>query len=76
MADTGTDFSWTDTDSVVVRQQAAVAVYENPDGDVVIRRQRDWNENEDVFVVIPRDQVRTVIKAIERVRSNETADAK
>lgn len=26
------DFSWRDTDSVVVRQQDAIAVYSNPDG--------------------------------------------
>jgi hypothetical protein len=67
MADNGADFSWSNTESVVVRQQDAIAVYGNPDGDMVIRRQRDWNEDDDAWIVIARDQVRTVMKAMEKV---------
>jgi hypothetical protein len=48
MSDDSEDFSWRDTDAVAVRQQDAIAVYSNPDGDLVIRRRQAWDENEDV----------------------------
>jgi len=40
MSDDSQDFSWRDTDAVVVRQQDAIAVYSNPDGDLLIRRRQ------------------------------------
>jgi len=61
------EFNWNETDSMVVRSQSAIAVYANPAGDLVVRRQQEWNENEDVFIVIAKTQVRTVIDAMERV---------
>jgi hypothetical protein len=67
MNDDSGDFSWRDTDSVVVRQQDAIAVYSNPDGDLVIRRRQAWDENDDVWIVVAQTQIRTVIDAMERV---------
>jgi hypothetical protein len=61
------DFSWRDTESVVVRQQDAIAVYSNPDGDLVIRRRRSWDEDDDVWIVVAQTQIRTVIDAMEKV---------
>ena len=46
------DFDWNDTDSVVLRAYGSIAVYENPQGDIVVR-QRDALGDEDQFVVIP-----------------------
>jgi hypothetical protein len=65
--DDSEDFKWNDTESVVVRQQDAIAVYPNPAGDLVIRRRQAWNEDEDVWIVISAAQVRNVIGAMERV---------
>lgn len=67
MNDNTEDFSWRDTDSVVVRQQDAIAVYSNPDGDLVIRRRRSWDEEDDVWIVLAQTQIRTVIDAMEKV---------
>jgi hypothetical protein len=61
------EFKWNDTESVVVKQQDAIAVYANPHDDVVIRRRQAWNEDDDVFIVISQAQVRTVIAAMQRV---------
>jgi hypothetical protein len=61
------DFSWRETDAVVVRQQDAIAVYSNPDGNLVIRRRRSWDEDEDVWIVVAQTQIRTVIDAMEKV---------
>jgi hypothetical protein len=59
------DFDWNEEDAVVVQRQDALAVYANPDGNLVVRQQR-WPD-EDVFIVINRQQVRRVIEAMERV---------
>ncbi|MDF0517742.1 hypothetical protein P0R31_10910 [Bradyrhizobium yuanmingense] len=67
MNDNSEDFSWQDADAVVVRQQDAIAVYSNPDGDLVIRRRRAWDEEDDVWIVVGQAQIRTVIEAMERV---------
>lgn len=61
------DFSWRDTDAVAVRQQDAIAVYSNPDGDPVIRRRRAWDEEDDVCIVVAQTQIRTIIDAMEKV---------
>ena len=65
-----TDFNWQDNEeAIVIPRQDAIAVYANPDGDVVIRRERDWNEQDDVFIVINRKCVHSVIEAMERTLS-------
>jgi len=67
MSDDSGDFSWRETDAVVVRQQDAIAVYSNPDGDLVIRRRQAWDEDEDVWIVVAQTQIPTVIDAMEKV---------
>jgi hypothetical protein len=41
---------------------------------MVIRRRRDWDEDDDVWIVIARDQVRTVMKAMEKVLADLEAE--
>jgi hypothetical protein len=67
MSDDSKDFSWQETDAVVVRQQDAIAVYSNPDGDLVIRRRQAWDEDDDVWIVVAQTQIRAVIDAMEKV---------
>jgi len=62
----GTDFDWTSKDAVAVNQQDAIAVYSNDNGDVVIRRQKDWNEEEDSVIVLAPAYVRQFVEAVER----------
>jgi hypothetical protein len=66
-------FDWTSND-VVVRQQDAVAVYQNPYGDVVIRREAAWDEENDVCVVIARQNVPAVVEAILHTAGLEPED--
>ena len=48
-----TEFSWSDNDSVVIPPVAAIAVYTNPNGNVVIRQEGDpIGCQEDPFIVI------------------------
>lgn len=48
--DTGEDFDWRNDDGlVVVQRQDAIAVYLNPAGDIAIRREADWNEDDDAL---------------------------
>lgn len=48
------DFNWNDAkDDLIVPSTQAVAAYLNPAGDIVIRQERDWNDEDDSFVVVP-----------------------
>jgi hypothetical protein len=60
------DFSWDNDESIVVEPVLGIAVYENPDGDVVIRIQSDCSDG-DEFIAIPRDRARAVAAAINRL---------
>ncbi len=62
----GPGFDWTSKDAVAVDQQDAIAVYSNDNGDIVIRRQKDWNEDEDSVIVLAPAHVRQFIEAVER----------
>ncbi len=68
------EFNWNETESMAVRPQSAIAVYANPDGDLVVRRRQEWDEDQDVWIVIARTQVRTVIDAMERVLKDIEAE--
>ena len=49
----GDDFgSWRTNPNVVVKSQQAIAIYFNNDGDLVIRQERDWCNDEDLVVWI------------------------
>jgi hypothetical protein len=64
---TTSEFSWSG-DDVVVPSVAAVAVYKNTDGDVVIRRERDgMSESEDCIIVVPREYARRIAEEINRI---------
>ncbi|MCP4306589.1 MAG: hypothetical protein GY788_17310 [bacterium] len=46
------NFDWEcDSDAIVVQEQAAIAVYENGNGDVVIRQRTEHTEDDDVVYV-------------------------
>lgn len=62
-------FNWSaENPQVVIAKQDAVAIYLNPDNDIVIRREADWpDEDEDAFIVIPRFAARRFIEALERL---------
>jgi hypothetical protein len=57
------DFDWSTDNSVVVKPQPGVAVYENKAGDVVIRTQ-DITGDEDHFAFIAPEGVPAVIRAL------------
>lgn len=57
------EFSWTDAD-VVVERAGAIAVYQNPKGDVVLRQEGQTGD-EDSVVIIPRSRIKDVIFALQ-----------
>ncbi len=65
MADSGgRAWDWCeDADDVVVKAQPAIAIYPGPAG-VVIRRQGDWNDDDDDVIWFGVDQARGVATAI------------
>ena len=57
------DFDWDDVKSdLICKTVGAIAVYENPNQDIVIRQENtNVYEDEDSFVVVPRDKVLALI---------------
>jgi hypothetical protein len=50
--------------NVIQQQVEKVAVYANPHGDIVVRQERRWDEEEDVFIVIARAHAFAAARAI------------
>jgi hypothetical protein len=66
VANDGINFDWNDQAGIAVGQQDAIAVYANDNGDLVLRRQKDWNEEEDSVIVVAPAFARQLIEAMER----------
>ncbi len=63
MTDTD-DFDWNsvrENGSIVQQQVERIAVYDNPNGDLVIRQERRWDEDQDVFIIIAKNNIDAVI---------------
>jgi hypothetical protein len=61
---TSDDFNWYNKDdSIVVRHQPATAVYTNPHGEVVVRQQDQYGDEDD-FIYIAKDNALKVAQAI------------
>jgi hypothetical protein len=58
------DFDWSDDDSVVLRDQPAVAIYSNKFQQVVIRCERAWDQEDDVVVLVDFAHAIRVVHAI------------
>jgi len=63
---TSDDFSWSDDTLVVVKRVDAIAVYRNPEGDIVIRQERRGGD-EDHVVIVPGQYAYTLVESIQRL---------
>jgi hypothetical protein len=63
-ADDAADFDWFSDDSIVLRPQLAVAIYQNERGGLVIRQERNWDEDNDTFIVISPENISAFIDKI------------
>lgn len=63
------DFNWKDDDSVIVKPFEGIAVYTNPNGDIVLRQTNDCDEDRLIF--IPPMFVDEVVAAILRERDED-----
>lgn len=70
----GRPWDWSeDADDIVVKAQPAVAVYPGPSG-IVIRRQGDWNDDDDEVIWFGVDQALAVAAAILKAAGLDIAD--
>ncbi|MDX3970079.1 MAG: hypothetical protein QHD01_26240 [Bradyrhizobium sp.] len=52
------DFDWNTDDSIILREQRATAAYRNRAGELIIRQQAAWDQDEDTFVYIsPENEI-------------------
>lgn len=61
------DFDWCDKSYVAIPNVSAIAVYQNDNDEVVIRQQNMIDE--DSVIVLPKEQLYSLIKALERVET-------
>jgi len=57
-------FDWVDDDSIILRHQPAVAVYIGQNGHLVIRQERQWDEDGDTIICIAPESIDTFIDKI------------
>ena len=55
---------WNDENSVLVHEQPTLGGYVNSDGQIVLRRQRAWDEAEDTYIEISAEFVPKVARAL------------
>jgi hypothetical protein len=66
MAESQDEFSWSDETLVVVKRVDAIAVYRNPEGDIIVRQERRGGE-EDNVVIVPGQYAYTLVESIQRL---------
>ena len=62
-------FDWSDGDGVVLQEQARTAVYENGNGDIVIRQ--DGGMEDDSIVIVNRMFLEKLIAALIHLKEHE-----
>jgi hypothetical protein len=68
------DFDWTkDLDDLVVEDQAAIAVYLNPRGSIVIRQKGDLDERDDSWIVVEPHYAAALARAIMALAPQQSA---
>jgi hypothetical protein len=66
------DFDWNPGNpDLVVERQPAIAVYENAGGAITIRREREWDEDDDVIIVVTKANVPAFVRAILRASESD-----
>jgi hypothetical protein len=61
------NFNWNDETLDVVEGFESFAAYENENRDIVIRQKRDWSQEDDHVVVIPRQRVGDLIAILQKL---------
>jgi hypothetical protein len=59
--DDAEEFDWRGDDSIVLREQPATAIYFNQRGCLVIRQERSWDQNDDIFITISPENAQTFL---------------
>jgi hypothetical protein len=65
------DFDWSEVvDETIIQSVGQIAVYENPDGDVVIRQRGiDYDMDNDSVVVVPSRYLDPLIKRLNELKA-------
>jgi hypothetical protein len=66
------EFNWNEAeDDVILAGQQAVAIYENPKGDTVIRQESDYTRDEDSIIIIKRNNTAAFVDALQQHLENQ-----
>jgi len=62
------EFNWNETqEDIVLSEQLSVAIYENPNGDTVIRQAAPYPNDQDSIIVICRNNLATFVAALQQL---------
>jgi hypothetical protein len=63
------DFDWGADDSIILKEQRATAVYFNKCGEVIIRQQATWDQQDDTFIAITAENANAFMDGLaDRIR--------
>jgi hypothetical protein len=66
------EFNWNEAeDDVILAGQQAVAIYENPKGDTVIRQEGTYSHDEDSIIIINRNNLAAFVDALQQHLKNQ-----
>jgi hypothetical protein len=74
MTDTSERFDWCESESIVLREQPATAVYINQAGDIVIRQANTYGDDDDDFIFLRPENVPHLVAAIVDASQQVAAD--
>ena len=46
----GSNFDWSDDEDIIVEEQRSIAIYRCTNGNLIIRQERSWHEEDDTFI--------------------------
>ena len=65
------EFNWDDVkDETILQSVGAIAVYENPNGDIVVRQQAIGYGDEDAFVIVPSRYLEPLIARLTELKAD------
>jgi len=66
------EFEWSaENEDVITHRQDAIAVYENAAGSIVVRREREWDEDTGVFIIISKANIPAFVDAVLRAAGSD-----
>jgi hypothetical protein len=66
------EFQWRpENEDIIVPRQPALAIFRNAWDQIIIRQERDWDDEDDAYIRISRENLSTVIARLQAIQRGE-----